>query len=407
MRQNDFLTRQILYTILARGASTALNFLIALLVARHCGPSIKGEVTLLITTVWFFIFLSNILGGQALIYLLPRNRSEQLLIPAYIWCFIVSVIGFAFLKFSSLIAVQHITSVIIISFFSSITALHQTLLYARKQIYHANLLQVIPLGIVVIGLAINFYVLQTENVFAYIISAGVGYFISTIISFALVIREFNLSHIKERVDWSEVLLSLQHGFLFQLVEVLQLLNLRYYFFQLGNQQGMQYLGIFSVGISVLESVWLIPRSINTVNYIHISHQSSHADSYRETLLLLKINYIWCALALVALFLIPPQVYTWVFGNGFAEVKHAVRFLFPGIWIYSGWWVLFSYYSGVGKYKPLIVSSALGALVLVVLSHYLLPLYVMSGAGLAATFSFTVATFVLGIYFFVLDKNGKH
>lgn len=401
------MTQQILYTVLSRSTSTALNFFIALLVARHGGPAIKGEVTLLVTTVWFFIFLSNILGGQALIYLLPRNRVEQLLIPAYVWCILISILGFVFLKVTSLIAVQHVTSVVIISFFSAVTALHQTLLYARKEINRANLLQVLPLGILLIGLALNFYVFRIENVFAYILSSGIGYLVAAMVSFGLIVKSVNWHGAKNSLDWSELLLSFRHGFLFQLVEVLQLLNLRYYFFQLGHQQGMQYLGIFSVGISVLESVWLIPRSIHTVNYVQVSHQVSETHSYIQTLALLKKNYVWCALALVALFLVPSPIFIWVFGSGFAEVKHAVRFLFPGIWIYSGWWVLFSYYSGNGRYKPLIVSSAFGTATLIMMSYYLLPKYVMSGAGLAATLSFIVATGILGFYFLVLDKVKQH
>ena len=54
--------------------------------------------------------------------------------------------------------------------------------------------------------------------------------------------------------------------------------------------------------------------------------------------------------------------------------------------------------GTGNYRPLIISNLIGAITVVVFSILLIPPYVMSGAGLAATISFTIAAFVLFIYF---------
>jgi O-antigen/teichoic acid export membrane protein len=99
------------------------------------------------------------------------------------------------------------------------------------------------------------------------------------------------------------------------------------------------------------------------------------------------------------FLLPTQLYVFVFGEGFSAVKHSIRFLFPGIFIYSIPLVLSSFYFGIGKYKPLLVSNAAGAITMVMLSLFLLPRYVLSGAGLAATCSFTVAAIVLSFFFF--------
>ena len=95
---------------------------------------------------------------------------------------------------------------------------------------------------------------------------------------------------------------------------------------------------------------------------------------------------------------PAQVYAYVFGPGFSQVKHSVRYLVPGIWVYNIWLVVGSFYLGTGRYKPLILSNIAGVVALLLLSSWLIPAYVMSGAGLAASVSFTVAAGVLWLFF---------
>jgi O-antigen/teichoic acid export membrane protein len=195
----------------------------------------------------------------------------------------------------------------------------------------------------------------------------------------------------------------QQGFQYQLVEILQLLNLRYYFFQLGLQQGNKYLGIYSIGISILESVWLIPRSIATVHYVSTSNSNEIKKEASRTIRLSQLSFVLCAGALLVLWLVPAEIYVYVFGVGFADVKHSVRFLFPGILIYSLWIVLSSFYFGTGNYKPLLFSNIVGVVTLVIFSSLLIPKYVISGAGLSATLSFFTATIILLLHFAINNR----
>lgn len=397
------MNRQIVNTILTRAASTVINFLIALLIARHAGPAIKGEVTLLITTIYFFIFFSNILGGQALVYLIPRNKIELLIIPAYVWSAVISLIGFVFLKYTPLVDVVHVPSIALLSFLSSIISIHQTILLAKRQITNANLVQVIPLTTQLAGVLACYYFLDIHDAYAYIYASLGAYLLGAVISFFFVRTLVRFNNFTQHFNWKELKEPICYGLLFQLVEILQLLNLRYYFFQLGLQQGPQYLGIYSIGISILEAVWIIPRSIATVHYVNTANSTEVKQEAERTVQLLKMSLVLCAAALFIIFIIPQQIYTFVFGEGFKDVKHSMRFLFPGILIYSIWIVISSFYFGIGKYKPLIVSNTMGVASLLVFSQLLIPEYVMSGAGLAATLSFTVAALAL-LAFFITEQR---
>ncbi len=390
--------KQIIYTVFSRGASTALNFLIALLIARHSGPAVKGDVTLLITTLSFFIFFSNIMGGQALVYLIPRNKIELLTIPAYAWSVVVALLGFLFLRYTSIIQASHIPSLAVLSLLSSFINIHQTILLAKKKISTSNLVTVVSLLLQVTGVLFCFYFLRISDAYAYIYASLGAYLLTAFVSFFLVKHWVHFSAFKKDFSWNELKQSFRYGLLYQLVEILQLLNLRYYFYQLGLQQGIQYLGVYSIGISILEAVWIIPRSISTVHYVSTSNSEKIKHEAQQTLRLVKLSFVLCASALLCIYLIPSPVYVFVFGEGFADVKHSMRFLFPGILVYSIPVVISSFYFGIGKYKPLIVSNMAGAATLVLFSFILIPKYVMSGAGLAASISFAMASFVLFVWF---------
>ena len=395
--------KQIIYTVLSRGASTALNFFIALLVARHAGPAVKGDVTLLITTLSFFIFFSNIMGGQALVYLIPRNKIELLTIPAYAWSVVIALIGFLFLRYTSIIQTNHIPSLAALSILWSFISIHQTILLAKNKISNSNLVSILSLLFQVSGVLVCFYFLRINDAYAYIYSSLISYALTGIVSFFMVKHWIHFSAFKKDFSWNELKQSFRYGLLYQLVEILQLLNLRYYFYQLGLQQGIQYLGIYSIGISILEAVWIIPRSMATVHYVFISNSTEIKREAQITVQLTKWSLLLCSAALLLIYLIPSPVYVFVFGQGFADVKHSMRFLFPGILIYSIPVVISSFYFGIGKYKPLIIANAMGTLTLIAFSFILIPKYVMSGAGLAASISFAVASLVLFVFFMVDQK----
>ena len=390
----------IVNTAIARALSTALNFIIALLIARHAGPTVKGDVTLLITTIWFLIFFSNILGGQVLVYLIPRNKIELLIVPAYCWSVFIAVAGFMFLKSTHLIHANHIPSIVVLSFLSAIVSIHQTVLLARKQITNANIIQIIPLLGQLAGILICFYYAHISDAYAYIYASLIAYTVTAAISFIPVQKFIHIKGTREFFAATELKTSFKYGLLFQLIEILQLLNLRYYFYQLGIQQGSKYLGIFSIGISILEAVWIIPRSIATVHYVQTSHTSDIKTEASRAVQLFKFSFVLCAFALFVIWLVPSSVYTMVFGPGFSGVTRGMRFLFPGILIYCFPLVISSFYFGTGKYRSLIISNAVGFVSLVVFSWLLIPRYVMSGAGLAATLSFSIAAFTLFVLFIV-------
>jgi O-antigen/teichoic acid export membrane protein len=298
----------------------------------------------------------------------------------------------------SLIHANHIPSLAVLSVLSSVINIHQTILLAKNKISNSNLVSVLSLLLQVCGVLLCFYFFRINDAYAYIYASLVAYLLTAIVSFFLVKHWIGFSSFLKDFSRADLLQSFRFGLLYQLVEILQLLNLRYYFYQLGLQQGIQYLGIYSIGISILEAVWIIPRSISTVHYVSTANSQEIEREAERTVELTKWSVLLCSAVLLVIYFVPSSVYVFVFGEGFAGVKHSMRFLFPGILIYSVPVVISSFYFGIGKYKPVIFSNLAGAVTLIAFSFILIPKYVMSGAGLAASVSFAVASFVLFAWF---------
>jgi len=362
---------------------------------------------LFITTVWFFVFFSNILGGHILIYLVPRNRIAALVLPAYLWSILVTFMGYGLLKLDAVSGIKYPEYILLIGFLSSIATIHQTLLFAYKKVQSANWLTLTPLIIQVPLLVWLYSSSAIEPTLVFVYAMLPAYIVSFVLSVVIVQAVVPFGDVMTKFSMREVYSTFKNGLFFQLIEILQLLNLRLYFYQLGLQQGTKYLGVFSVGISVLEAVWIIPRSIATVNYINASNTQEIIQEVPRVVALLKLTWAAAAVGLFTLFLVPDGWYAFVFGEGFANVKYGVRFLFPGVWVYSGLLVVSSFYLGIGKYKPLLAANLIGVLVLLITSYFLIPPYVLSGAGLAATLSFFAATVVLVGYFVWQNKIGWH
>lgn len=395
------MSSNLVYTILTRGASTGINFLIAVLISRHAGPGIKGETTLLITLTSFIQFFSSIFGGQVLVVLLQKLSGGSLVLSAYIWSLTVALLGWVILWLTDYCPSGYAFSVAFMGLLSSLTAVHYNILLWEKRIRTAQIILLIPLVLQLITLYLGFYCTAFDRLDIFVWSNVAGGVV-VVITGVLLLKSFlsaqsmRVSHVSDHYMPEQF----KHGLMFQATEFLQLINFRYVFLQLGLQQGSRYLGIFSIGISILETVWIISRSIATVHFVGVAKSG---DDVSETYRHLKLNFLLTIPLLLMMYLLPVEFYTVIFGPGFADIKHGIRFLFPGILAYGAHFIMAAWFLGRGRYKQLLISNLTGSVVLIVTSVYLIPQYVMSGAGLSASIAYFCSTMLLFLFFFMQKK----
>ena len=171
--------------------------------------------------------------------------------------------------------------------------------------------------------------------------------------------------------------------------------------------GIASVGIYSNGISIAESIWMVAKSMSLVQYSWISNSDNREDSARITLLLVKAGFFASLLFLIPLLLLPVEAYVFIFGKGFAEVKPVIVTLLPGVLIYNISILLGHYFSGTGRYSINSRISAIGLVVSVILYFTLIPLLNIKGAGIATSISYLFTSILFLWYFARENKNWYH
>lgn len=383
----NFLQQSITNTSLFRILSTVSNFLIALLLSRFLGPKVKGEATIMLTTITFLVFFCSFVGGQALVYLVPRFRVERLIIPAYIWTILVAGIAYILIRHFHVFTWRRSLNICLLSALASASNIHGAVLLAKREIRRYNIVFLLPVVLTLIGLIIHVLIFHQQDIYAYLYPLYLAYAASAILSFFYCYRFISWRPSAEVFD--DLDSSFKYGLGYQIFELLQLLLFRLYFYLLYHIQGVSDLGLFSIGVSMLEVAWILGRSVSVIHYSDFSNHDNERLAVQQTLRYLKVVFLASALVLFVIGILPVGFYSFFFGQSFMYVKYQVKWLYPGILMYNLMLVIQSIYLSRAAYGRLIFAQLLALISSIALCYTLIPRYYYSGASAAASVGFTI------------------
>jgi O-antigen/teichoic acid export membrane protein len=164
--------------------------------------------------------------------------------------------------------------------------------------------------------------------------------------------------------------------------ILQLLNYRLDQYILGAIVGLSGVGIYAVGASLTEAIFIMANSVALVLLPRLTADEDEAEwmaplAARNTIAL-------AALGAVALAIIAPVLVPLAFGDAYEDSVQALWLLLPGTVALAGSKVLTSYIFSRGR--PLLNTgvTAVSLVATIVLDLILIPLYEVNGAALASS-----------------------
>jgi O-antigen/teichoic acid export membrane protein len=190
---------------------------------------------------------------------------------------------------------------------------------------------------------------------------------------------------------------LRFGTYVQFANIFQTLNYRLSFKFVDFYIGRGAVGVLSLGMQLAEGMWLISRSIATVQYSRLSNEMNYDYGVRLTLTLAKITWIVTGFAMVLLLLVPKFVFVAIFTARFGDVKLVIASLALGIVTLSVSMIFSGFFPSINKPYHNTISSAIGLLFTVVCGVLLIPRYGIIGAGMSASISY----FFLTLYQFII------
>lgn len=396
--------KKILNTFGTRALGAVINLLIAVLLSQYLGPEGKGIQSLIITTITFVLVFANLVGGGTLVYLVPRHTAYLLLVPTYIWTLLIAALSYFILQIFPVVDPSFNAHIAILSVLNSLTAINTSILIGKEKIKTSNYISLIQPLFLILSLFAIFKLLAHPQVLDYIFALYISFGFSAAVSLFFLGKEcgkFKLNKVTEYLRLSYEMI--RFGILNQVAHITQMLSFRLSFYVLDRYQGEAMVGVYSNGISVAESIWLISKSISLVQYARISNMDDRKESARLTVQLIKFSVVASLLMLIPLMLLPERFYSWIFGAGFEQTRLVIWTLAFGVLIYNFSILVGHYFSGTGRYQVNALASSLGLVASIILYYTLIPAFGIAGAGWATSFSYLVTTIIL---LFIFNKENK-
>jgi len=196
----------------------------------------------------------------------------------------------------------------------------------------------------------------------------------------------------------------KYGFQNQVAHITQMLSFRLSYYVLDEYKGAAAVGVYGNGISLAESIWLVAKSMSLVQYSWVSNSTDRKASAQITVKLVKGGVILSLLMMIPLLILPVSGYTFIFGPGFAGVKPVIWSLLPGVLIYNLSILFGHYFSGTGRYYINTTISSAGLVVSAILYFTFIPMYSITGAGIATSLSY-IFTSALFLWYFAREYKG--
>lgn len=386
--------KNILNTFATRLSSSVLNLVLAIFISNLYGAGIRGEQSLVLTTITIITLFTAIVGSSSILFLTPRRKANHLMIPSYIWTLLICLLVYIILLNTSILGHEYVLPVCLLTIILSFSHINASLLMGIEKIKQSN--NVILLNsFCVLGFLILFTLgLKIDMIEAYLFALFAGYSASLLLSSYFVLKFWkpNFSKINVVSSYRFAFTDLlRYGFLNQLDLIASLLSFRLSYYFIDYFLGKGSLGVYSNAISIIESIWLISRSIAMVQNARIANSKDLEYSARITTQLFKISFVIVLGVVVVLLFIPANFYQFLFGDEFGEVRKVMIYISPGILFFSISFIISGLFSGTGKYVYNTLSSSAGLVVTVITALVLIPRFGLVGAAFSATLAYIVST----------------
>ena len=395
--------RKIIQTIFSKGIISIINFLVVLITARYLGAEGRGQISILFLNVTAILLFNDIIGGSALVYIIPKKNPYSLFLPAMLVGIITGILFPVLFHLYFHFQTKELIYFIILAFLSNISSISNVFLNGFQKIKENNLASISQSIVIISSLALQFFIGGNYSVFSFYRSLALGYLINFLISIFYLKDQFK----RVSFSWTEsIQLMVKYGLMLQAGNIFQLLNYRFCYYVLdsaNNLQSRKNVGVFSTASSISEAVWVIMNGIAMVQYATLSNRNNPQLAINITIKLAKISFALSVFALLVLNCLPAGVFTFLFGKDFTDIKTYCLLLAPGIAVAGFTGIYAHYFAATGNMKTSSVSALIGLVVTLVCSFILIPLYGAKGAAYTNCASYITSSLFL---IFIFKKESQ-
>ncbi len=404
------MTKEIFNTFGAKIFCSAGMMFMVFLTAKLLGAEGRGTVSLLGTSIFITSIFGGFVGGPSLVYIYPRHRNKKetagIIKLSYLWEVIISFFIAAIFYIGRWVPMALIPHIFFLGFFLSIFMTNLFLFQSFEKMGIYNLSLVLQMFFLIMIFCVLSFLFDKRTVDSYIISLYISYLIGISFQIFFIYHTIKFLEDGERLSFSVIKEMLNLGFMNQLANFFQYLNYRFTYFVLNELKGPADVGIYSVGVGIAESLWIISSSLYTVQYAKITNTNDLNYARKLTLKFSRMSFLFTLLALIPIFFIPSHFFVIIFGNEFNEVKRVILYLSPGILIFAVAIIFYHYFAGIGKYHIYALGALFGFLFTLTFNLLLVQKYGWLGSALSTDICY-IAIFAFALFaFFRKEKSSR-
>lgn len=389
---------KILGTTGTRILNAGLTFLILWMTTNYLGKEGVGTISLIILDISIILLVTDFIGGSALVYFSSRASVKQLIMISYIWALIILIafvmfyfaLEFTNIETKAFIAKQYEIHILLLALLNSASLMNFNILVGLEKIKQYNIAFSIQVVSLTITLSVLLFIIEVQEVISYVIALYISYFLSYVYGLFHLFKHLAKNKNRESERPAQLIKKmLAYGSMGQFANILTLANKRFSFVIINKFTGIGQLGVYSASAQITEGLRIIGQSISIVQFARISNTRDLGYAKDITLKLLKFAVSLTILALLILLLIPSDVFAWIFGDDFKGIKPVIITLSIGVIAMSATMIFAHFFSGIGKPKYNLFSSAAGFIATIAGTIILIPSYGILGAGYSISISYSI------------------
>ena len=148
--------KNILNTTIIKVLNTLVAFLMLLITARALGPQNLGTTGLILLAINIILLLNNLVGGGALVFLVPRYSLKRIVLVSYGWVIAASVLGILVFWFFRIEPQGYYMDIFLLSLIFGVNFVNQNVLLGKELIRFFNLISFIQY-ILLISIVVFFF----------------------------------------------------------------------------------------------------------------------------------------------------------------------------------------------------------------------------------------------------------
>lgn len=383
------LTNTYTFSLISKIFGVLVGFLFTIFQARFLGAEIKGQIAT-VSSIVSVASISLALGIYQVYPYYKRNSSVDIL-PIFmkIAVFLLAVYG----------AVAALT----IALFSLSPKYIAVMIITPLMVYHGIVSYVTLIEepnkrnatdmLVMLGELILVIVLWLTSEPSFV----VGVFIIAVkdVTSAVIFTYWWRHRIFVRSEsiWKWLPKLIKGGFFPMLSLLMATLNYRVDVIMLNGKVYDTAIGIYSIGVTVAERVWMIPDAMKGVM---LSHLAKGKDA-NETAFVIRMCNTGCMALILGIIALGKPFISWVFGAEYQGAYQITLILLLGVFSMIYYKAIANYNIAMGKQFISFVLLTVSVLSNVIANYILIPIWGIYGAGIASVISYTLC----GILFIIL------